>query len=279
MLSSFVYYVSLPALIIYSFTTVSWSENDIISLIAYNLLFMLLAAFIVIAILAFLPFSRKTKAVILLAATVGNTVYLGIPLTDSAITGSINSDINSLITTVGVVQLVGGLTLALVVFEFYYFGTKKAGFIVKQIMHNPLIISAVFGVAISLAGGWPEWTEQVLVVPLKMIATTASPIALLALGSFMYGHKFRKSRLPQLSVVLVLKMAVVPLVAWMVMLFSNQPSPNFEITILMAAMPVAVTVFVMAEMYKLDVQFAAMTLLASTVVSVVTITVLSNLIV
>lgn len=274
-LSSFVYYVSLPALIIYSFTTVSWSENGILSLVGYNLLFIVLAAFVVVAILAFLPFKRKTEAVILLAATVGNTVYLGVPLTDSAITGTINSDINGLITTIGVVQLVGGLTIALILFEFYYFGTKKVGFIFKQIIRNPIVVSALVGIVISLAGGWPSWLDQIALTPLKMIAVTASPIALLALGSFLAGHKFKKPRYEQLTVVVILKMAILPLIAWGFMYFTNQPTVYTDITILMAAMPVAVTAFVIAEMYNLDVQFAAMTLLVTTVVSIGSVTLLA----
>lgn len=275
-LSSFVYYVSLPALIIYSFTTISWSDNGIISLIGYNVLLMFIATILVMALLTVLPFNRKTEAVILLAATVGNTVYLGVPLTDSAITGSINSGINGVITSVGVVQLVIGLTFALIAFEFYYFGTKKARFIFGQIGRNPIVLSALFGIAVSLIGGWPGRFDQIAITPLKMLAVTASPVALVALGSFLHGHKFRWSRIEQLTTVVILKLAVLPLIAWAIMHFTNQPAVNSDIAILMAAMPVAVTAFVIAEIYKLDVQFAATALLVTTIISVFSVSLLAN---
>lgn len=156
-LNSFVYFVSLPALIIYSFTSYSWSESGVISLVGYNLLFLLIATTLVVLLLKTLPINKKDKAVILLAASVGNTVYLGIPLTNNVL-GNQSGDLNGLVTAIGVVQLVGAMLFALIAFEYVFLGSKNFKFITRHILKNPLIIAVIIGIALSLFT-WPNWLD------------------------------------------------------------------------------------------------------------------------
>ena len=84
-LNSFVYNVGLPALIVYSFATLQWRELLAGRLLGYQVLIVVVTAILIAILVRALPMSNKDRAAIYLAALLGNTVYLGIPLVSSAL--------------------------------------------------------------------------------------------------------------------------------------------------------------------------------------------------
>ncbi|MEI7818776.1 MAG: AEC family transporter [bacterium] len=274
-LNGFVYNVSLPALIIYSFSSLKWTETNIGQLLLIQLLIILITAIIVAIILRALPLSKKDQSVLFLTATVGNTVYLGIPLVTSALPGIVNADVTSIASAIGVVQLVGSMLIALFVIEYLFLGSRDNKFIGQSILRNPLVLAIMAGLLLGMLG-WPVWLERSIGIPLKLLAGTASPLALFMLGSFLFGHKINRKQ-ERLTLALLLKLGLAPLIAWLVMVGLQIFSTDRNITVLMTGMPVAVTAFVLSETYELDSTFAAATMLMTTVLSIITVPILASI--
>lgn len=274
-LNSFVYNVGLPALIVYSFATLQWRELLAGRLLGYQLLIVVVTAVLIAILVRALPMNNKDRAAIYLAAMLGNTVYLGIPLVSSALPGVVTTDVTSITTAVGVVQLVASLLVGLVGIEYVFLGTRDIRFITKHLIINPLTLSIVAGFALAFLG-WPQWLDRSIGVPLKMLAGTASPLALFALGSFLYGHKINRKQ-SRLGLAVGLKLIGVPLIAWAVMVAAQIFSTERNITVLMMSMPTAVTAFVLADTYELDTTFVASVMMVSTIASVVAVPVIANL--
>lgn len=266
-LNGFVYYIALPALVVHSIAAYDWQSEQLGTLLFSNLLFIVFASFAVVALTMLLPISHKNKAVVMLIALTGNTVYLGIPLVNELVGGSFSSPLNGPITAISVIQLVGSLLVLLIVFEFYLLGSRNYKRLAKHLVKNPLIISAMAGILVALVGGLQGKTGELFGEPLQMVAVTASPLALLALGGFIHGLDWRKTKIAIVISPLVLKMIVLPLIAYV--LFSNISAEKYivDTSVLMASMPVAVTAFVLADEYKLKKENVAVAIMFSTIVA------------
>ncbi len=274
-LNTFVYSVGLPALIIYSFATLQWREVLADRLLGLQVMIVIVAALLAAIIIRNLPIKAKDQAAIYLAVVLGNTVYLGIPLVNSALPGVVTTDVTSITTAIGVVQLVCSVLVALIGLEYIFLGTRDMRYISKHIATNPLILSILVGLFFAVIG-WPQWLDRTLGVPIKMLAGTASPLALFALGSFLYGHKINRKQ-ARLGLAVGLKLVGVPLIAWAIMVAAQIFSTERNITVLMMSMPTAVTAFVLADTYKLDTTFVASVMMVSTIASTVAVPVIANL--
>ncbi|MBP9827474.1 AEC family transporter [Candidatus Saccharibacteria bacterium] len=271
-LNNFVYYVSLPAVIIYSFATLKWSEPGVGTLLWVNLAALAFSTLIITLLLHFSRLDKKTQAVMFLVATVGNTVYLGVPLVQSVLPGIADSNTDAVITAVGVIQLVAALIVAFIMIEYYFLKSKNARFIIQKLIANPLILAIIVGAFLALTG-WPKWLDSSIGISLRLLSATASPVALFALGAFLYGHDLKK-HLGRLGFISALKLIILPFIFALFTLYLGVTGEGRAVTILMAGMPVAVTAFVLAETYKLDKSFTAAAMLATTLASMVVIPIL-----
>lgn len=274
-LNSFVYNVGLPALIVYSFATLQWKQVLAGRLLGAQVIIVCVVAILAAICIRALPIKPKEQAAIYLAVLLGNTVYLGIPLVDSALPGVVTTDVTSITTAVGVVQLILSLLAGLIGLEFVFSRSRNMGFVARHIIMNPLTLSILVGLVVALLG-WPQWLDRSIGVPLKMLAGTASPLALFALGSFLYGHTINRKQ-THLTLAVGLKLIAAPLVAWCVMVAMQLYSIDRNITVLMMSMPTAVTAFVLADTYELDTTFVASVMMVSTIASVVAVPVIANL--
>jgi predicted permease len=100
-----------------------------------------------------------------------------------------------------------------------------------------------------------------------MLGLTASPVALFALGGFIYG-RFLKKDLELVFLISLLKTAILPLfiVAGSLILFK---ADSLKIIVLLSSMPVAATTFVIAEKFNLNKELVGNSILISTIVSFV----------
>ncbi len=260
-LNGFVYYVSLPALIVTSFSKLEWGNERVVQIAAGNSALLVASACIVYILTKFLR--KKTqheKAAFFATASISNSIYLGIPLSLSAFK-EVDAE---LIAASGVIQLVGGMLVALICIEYFYLKTKDYRFIAKHLLKNPLFLSICIGFLLSLFS-LPSWLQSGVDTPLKMIAATASPVALIALGSFLYGHQLRKNK-GLLALTILTKLALLPLVAYGITRLLRTEQSLQDVTIFMSAMPTAVTAFVLSKSYHLDLTYVASSMFATTVV-------------
>lgn len=262
-LNSFVYYVSLPAVVLISFWQIQW--NGILRLLGVNLLGMVAFALLLALVLHLTRISGKIKAALFMVSMVGNTVYMGFPILNSALPRDLAGGAIGAAT----LQLVLGLVLSVIAVEFWVVKAKDFRSYLTDFVKNPLIISLVGGILLSLI--WRDGSlVEMIRKPVNMLGSTASPLALFALGGFMHG-KFIRSHLSFSLASSVVKLLFFPLfmmpLAWML----YQPVDEVMVTLLVSSMPVAATAFVIAEKYKLDEKLVANAIVLSTLVSIFTV--------
>lgn len=148
--------------------------------------------------------------------------------------------------------------------------------VIKRIVLHPFIIA-------TLAGGLAAWMQIEPPAPvsrlLDYLAQAAAPCALFAMGVTLALRPLK--RVPrELGAISMLKLVVHPILCWVILsLFGNFSDIWVYSAIMLAALPTATNVFVIAQQYDVWVQRASASVLVNTMLSVVTLTVILYLIV
>lgn len=267
-INAFVYYVSLPAIIISSFWQINVLDVNLAMVVLANLLVLIVFAFVIFAALEFFGSKKgEIKAAVFMVALVGNTVYMGFPLIHRAFT----QEYVALAIAAAAIHLVSGILFSILAVEYWVVKSKQPLVYFKDVIKNPLFASLAVGILLSLLKFKGGLAEAVL-KPINMLGATASPLALFALGGFLHG-KFIKHRLKESLLATMLKLILLPLVFWASFWYMGAVNKVVAMSVLLASMPSAVTAFVIAEQYKLDHELVANSILLSTAFSVITISI------
>ncbi len=141
--------------------------------------------------------------------------------------------------------------------------------VLRKIVLHPFIIATAVGVA----GAYFEIRPPVPIERfLEYLARAAAPCALFAMGVTLALRPLK--RVPtEMAPIAVLKLVVHPLVAWVVLSWVGNFSPEWVFSaVLLAALPTATNVFVIAQQYNVWVQRASASVLITTLISVGTVT-------
>lgn len=147
-------------------------------------------------------------------------------------------------------------------------GTLVLG-VVKRIVFHPFIMA-------TFAGGLAAWAqiEPPIAVSrlLDYLAQAAAPCALFAMGVTLGLRPLK--RIPhEFGVIAALKLIVHPLLCWVILsLFGNFSDVWMYTAIVLAALPTAANVFVLAQQYGVWVERASASIVINTMLSVVTLT-------
>jgi hypothetical protein len=272
-LNRFVYIVALPALIITNLLRIDFGTTGVYTALAVSLALPIITGFALLLILPLTKLPRASQAAVFLLCVLGNTIFLGIPIA----TAMQPSASPALITTLGTAQFLAGLFIGLIGLELRFSQKRHVGNIITTLLKNPLVISLAIGAVLALTPGINSVTTQLESI-LKLLAATASPLALFALGMFWVGHTWRPS-----YAVPVMSIAAIKLVAMPALLISMSAPLQLATslgttTIIMAAMPPAVTAFVLAKTYKIDTNLVATSLVATTLMSALSLPIIGSLI-
>ena len=274
-LNAFVYYVSLPALFIVSMSRVEVSQ-------IFNTQYLLaiggsiLGTFGLAMLIATFVFPNRIGALGLngLTAVFSNTGYMGIPLLVLAF--GEQATLPGVIATV----LNGTLVLALATVIIEIDLNQESGGLailrnaVTGVFSSPLVMSALAGLLFSaldipLPGAVSAFCD--------LLAASAGPCALFAMGLFMVGRSFTAGA-GEISVLVVLKLVLHPLLAaWLAFGVMDMDPIWAASAVVMAALPTGALVFVLAQRYNIYTQRSTAAIMISTVVSIVTISVLLNI--
>ncbi|MCV0396913.1 MAG: AEC family transporter [Rhizobiaceae bacterium] len=143
--------------------------------------------------------------------------------------------------------------------------------VIKRIVLHPFIIATAFGVLAAYFAFRPPAPAERL---LEFLARAAAPCALFAMGVSLALRPLK--RVPtELGLIAALKLAVHPLLCWLLLsALGNFPESWVYTAVLLAALPTATNVFVIAQQYDVWVQRASASILLTTVLSVGTVTAL-----
>jgi len=264
-LNSFVYYVSLPAIILISFWRIDWYDGEILKILGFNIFALFVFSIIILAIGEMFRLSRISKATLFIGALVGNVVYMGFPIGESAF----GLDNFKTFLAAATPNITIGLVAAILVIEYLVVKSKNLKAYFVDFGKNPLILSLAAGVVLSLLKISAD-SIGIIYKPMQMLAATASPVALFALGAFFHKN-FVYKHLDLTVLSSVLKLAIFPLLVFILAKLLNIQETGLNASVLAAAMPTAVTAFVVAEKYKMNVAAVANAIIISTIFSVATI--------
>lgn len=150
-------------------------------------------------------------------------------------------------------------------------GTQLALKVVRSIVFHPFIIATVLGVAAAfLAVQTPVPVERLI----AYLAQAAAPCALFAMGVTLALQSM--NRIPRTLVFIVpIKLVVHPAAMYLALSYFGDFDPKWVMTaVLLASLPTATNVFVIAQQYGIWAERASTAILATTAFSVVTVSVL-----
>ena len=266
----FLLYVSLPALLFRIMSETPFSElNNPPFLIATTL--ATVSAFVLAMIsgriIGDLSLRKATMAG--LAGAYGNIGYMG-PGLALAVLGAKAAAPTALIFCCDSIFLftIVPLLMALTDREHKSF-LHAVGIAARQIVLNPLIMSAVLGALVAaLHIPLPTALDRTLL----LLQNAAAPTALFVLGVTVALRPF--DRVPwEVPGVIAIKLLIHPLIVFgLMLLFGPFAQPWAATAVLMAALPPALNVFVMARQNNTWIEPASVAVLIGTFASVVTLT-------
>ena len=143
--------------------------------------------------------------------------------------------------------------------------------VVKKIVTHPFMIATFAGIVAAASGFRPVEPVARLIA---YLSNAAAPCALFAMGVSMALRPLR--RVPkELFVLVPVKLAVQPALVYLLLSWTGDFPPVWVFTaVLMAGLPTATNVFVLAQQYQVWTERASAAVLTSTTASVVTVTLL-----
>ncbi len=199
-------------------------------------------------------------------ASLGNLGFLGPPIM-LAFFGARGAGPLAMAITVEVMILLSLGSALMSVSENAH--AKIGQIIFRSTLLNPIVLAILVGVTLAA-------TNTVLPRPLEQFLTimggAAGPTALFALGAALAVQKIDRAGVIAALSIAVAKLALYPVLIWLVLAKLLGLDPFWWQTgVVIAAMPSAGHIFVLAQRYRADPERVSAVIVASTVISVVTV--------
>ena len=258
-LGEIAFFVASPALMVVTISKVHL-ETAAANLVASTI--SLGACFVAYVVIARLRWGLDTGSLLLgaLSSSYVNAGNLGI-----AIAAYVVGDITVVVPTL-LVQMLLVQPAALIVLDRITGRGEGVGPAVRRLVTNPLTISAAVGLVLATTG----WRlPAALLSPLEMLAGAAIPLMLMSYGAALRlsppigraGHN------GEVVLATVLKMAVMPVVAWLVGVALGLDDRVLLGVVITAALPTAQNIFLHATRYRVGEDVSRETILVTTLAS------------
>jgi predicted permease len=261
-LTSLVYYLLLPALVI----QVLWkaplgiSSLGIAASAAVGVLSSILLSTL---ICRSCRHSGKVTGAVILAASFPNVTYMGLPVLESLF-GEAGRSIAIQYDLFACTPLL--LTIGILIARIY--GRQdNATPLWQSLLRVPPLWAALTGVMLNLSGiGLPVALDKWL----EMLAAGVIPLMLFSLGLSLRWDTIDRSSLPTLIPIVILQMFISPLIVWVTAQAVGLDGMIFMGTVIEAAMPSMVIGIVLCDRYGLDTGLYAAAVTLTTLVSLFT---------
>ncbi len=261
-LNGYVYWLALPALFMLDLAQAPLTV-EALRFMAIGVLPVLGAGGV---ILALRPIPRDLRYLLAVTTVFGSLAFFGIPFAEFALGPGEPVRLASL-AVAGIAPFT--VAMALVLLEIH--GTtglrpsRAARRTAGRLARNPLILSILVGVALSLARvGVPAF----LATPLALLGRTTAPVALVTLGVFLYGRDYR-SLLPALGLSLP-RLILLPGLTLVVVRLSGVSLLEGAVLVIMNGTPIAVNTIVLSDRYHFHQDKIAPLILVSSLGAMVT---------
>jgi predicted permease len=271
-LNGFVYYFALPALL---FIFVARAPVERVFYAPFLAAFG--GGYVITFGLAWLLFRRlyperlAVRAMRTSNTTFANTGYMGIPLASTAFGDA--AVLPAIMATVFVSVVMINVAIALIELDVAREagGTRILRDVGLSLAKNPFVITVLLAVVFPLAG----WTVPAPVAKFcDLLGSAAGPCALFALGMFVATQSLRTG-IGEAALISAIKLLLQPLVTWLLVTYVFELEPVWAVTtVLVSALPMGATCFVLAQRYDVLVNRTSSATVLSTALSVVTVTLL-----
>ncbi len=270
-LNGFVFYVALPVLL---FRSMARIEPEVILNAPYIGAYVggqVITFTLGLMLARFLFRTNLSEAATHGTATIyGNVGYMGIPLVLAAF-GEAALAPAIIATIINAAFNIAVLIAAIETDQRRAHGGGVAKDVIMSLTRNPVLIAPVLGFAWALSG----WELPVPVDTFgSIMGAAAGPCALFSLGLFLVGKPVSEG-VGEVSSMTILKLFIHPLVTWGMALWLLADQPLWaQICVLMAALPTGANLFILTRKYGVYVARTSTAILASTVLSVLTLSIL-----
>lgn len=257
--------LGLPVLVFSSLAGTPLSFSAEAGLIISNSLFILVTFLLAWLTGSLLRLDARMMRTLFMCAVFGNVAYLGIPVLSQTAGEGVLPTVSLIIG----IYLFWLFSLGIGYLDYSIRHDRRG--VLKNVLsglyRNPLLLALFFGI---IAGSLQIRLPSMLTTAMDMITASVTPTVLIVIGLFIGNSRLGKVRewLPILLFSLVTLLVLPALFYLGVMLFGFSP-PVFSVSIIEAAMPLAITPFALADQYRLDKEFIARSIVLSTVLSVV----------
>lgn len=253
-------YLLFPALIFSGMLKVKLEMIDDFSFIYGNFIILVLVIFTLYFGLKRLGFSRSMVNTYVITVFFGNVGYLGFPILSSLMPG-----LEGVVSMHVALYTLILFTFGIGVLEFSVH--KKLEFsIVSGTLKNPLLLSVL--ISVLLLAFKIELPFEILKT-IDLLAGGATPIILISLGIFLAREFSRNIDYRHVAGLISLKLVLMPLVFFFYFTLGGGGSV-LAISVLEAGMPVAITPFILAELYPMERELIALSIVISCVLSMIT---------
>ena len=268
-LNAVAYYVALPALIFVATYDQAIGELLSAALVGGLLVVLFATAGVAWFVHRLQGSSADRQSVAIVQSYHSNLGYLGLPLVAATFGGQVTAIASVILGIVSLVQV----PLTILVLSTFNGADGNPLDELRGLARNPILLSLVVGLAVGSSG---LAVPGSVAVGLDAVGALALPLALLCVGASL------QVDLPSVDVgatgsVVALKIALMPILAWLVFSALAVDAATFVASVVMLATPTAVSTYVFAAELEGDVQFASLNVFATTLGSIVTLFVLITL--
>ncbi|MBW2334314.1 MAG: AEC family transporter [Deltaproteobacteria bacterium] len=259
-LSSYVYYFALPALLFINLAETTFTRE--------TLQFMLAGVIPVLIVIPFYwlmrviwRFSKNTLYLLILSTVFGSTAFFGIPFIMFAFP-TYQGEHLAILSVVSISPV--SITIAITTLELYKLGKttiwKGLNQVVKKLSTNPLILSILSGILITFIG---IKIPAPLSKSLHMLGSSTTIVAIFMLGVFLYGRRY--TNITKALTLSLLRIIILPVVALLITKMFNLPTIERAILVLMHSVPVAISMIILSERYGFFKDIIASLILISSI--------------
>lgn len=269
-LSGYVYWVGFPALLIHSLSRVGPPDAALASGLAAVAACALAVSALMVALGVALKWSREERAGAALAASLGNSAFLGLPIA-AAVLGDEAARLAA-----GVVAVDFVVIAAVGVALLGWAGGRSTWRSLMQALRNPVVLAALTG---TLMAAFGLSLPGVLDRAVASAAASGSPVALVALGVALGLPALASDppsapapRWPPVVIAALAKLFLLPTLVWFATEAVGAPLAFRLGATLLAATPTAVNVFIQTRAYGVFERGGARTVALTTAAACLTLT-------
>lgn len=271
-LDRFTYWIALPSLFIHSLSDTDFAQLEAQNLLAVLLIVTVATAIIAAVIVTVFRMRDEHSGVFVQLGFRGNLAFVGLPLIIFASQGVSGGELivaSALVALAVLVPINNFIAVTALLLARHKLTGDVWGRLVAKVVTNPLIISALVGIIIGAMG----WTLPVMIDrPFELLGQTAIALALVSLGGSLVELEL-KEKFGLSMAAGGFKVIAVPLLAFALATAWGLPAFKTFIVLVFAACPSATASYVLTTQLGGDEAFAAAGILASTILSVVSLAV------